>query len=73
MGTQSNILAWEIWWTEDPGPATVHGVPKQSHDLAAKEQQYSLSQEIKSHKLSQRYQFALALFSLKHFFNEFEL
>ena len=59
----------------DRGPwlATVHGVPKKSHDLAAKQQQYSLSQEIKSHKLSQLYQFALALFSHKHFFHEFEL
>ena len=26
--THSNILAWEIPWTEEPGGATVHGVAK---------------------------------------------
>ena len=28
MATHSNILAWEIPWTEEPGGATVHGVAK---------------------------------------------
>ena len=29
MGTRSNILAWRIPWTEEPGAgATVHGVAK---------------------------------------------
>ena len=28
MTTHSNILAWEILWTEEPGRATVHGVAK---------------------------------------------
>ena len=29
MATHSNILAWRIPWTEEPGgPHTVHGVPK---------------------------------------------
>ena len=28
MATHSSILAWEIPWTEEPGWATVHGVPK---------------------------------------------
>ena len=26
MATHSNILAWEIPWTEEPGGLTVHGV-----------------------------------------------
>ena len=26
MATHSNILAWKIPWTEEPGGATVHGV-----------------------------------------------
>ena len=26
----SSILAWKIPWTEEPGRATVHGVPKSS-------------------------------------------
>ena len=31
MVTQSNILAWKIPWTEDPGGLpTVHGVAKES-------------------------------------------
>ena len=29
MATHSNILAWRILWTEEPGRLhTVHGVPK---------------------------------------------
>ena len=28
MATHSNILAWEIPWTEQPGGLTVHGVAK---------------------------------------------
>ena len=30
MATHSNILAWEIPWTEKPGGATVHGITKES-------------------------------------------
>ena len=29
MATHSNILAWEITWTEEPGGAIVHGVTKE--------------------------------------------
>ena len=32
MATHSNILAWEIPWTE----ATVHGVTRVRHDLTTK-------------------------------------
>ena len=28
MATHSDILAWEISWTEEPGGATVFGVAK---------------------------------------------
>ena len=28
VATHSSILAWRIPWTEEPGRATVHGVPK---------------------------------------------
>ena len=30
MATHSNILAWRIPWTEEPGGATVHGVAEES-------------------------------------------
>ena len=33
MKTHSNIPAWEIPWTEEPGKAAVHGVAKES-DMA---------------------------------------
>ena len=36
MATHSGILTWEIPWTEEPGGATVHGVPKES-DLVTKQ------------------------------------
>ena len=28
MATHSSILAWRMPWTEEPGQATIHGVPK---------------------------------------------
>ena len=28
IAIHSSILAWKIPWTEEPGTATVHGVPK---------------------------------------------
>ena len=34
MATCSNILAWEIPWTEEPGQATVHGVAKSQTQLS---------------------------------------
>ena len=34
--THSNILAWEIPWTEEPGGATVHGVARVGHNLETK-------------------------------------
>ena len=38
MGTHSNILAWEIPWTEEPGRhSTVHGLQGVRHDLATEQ------------------------------------
>ena len=36
MATHSNILAWRIPWTEEPGRLQFHGVARVGHDLAAK-------------------------------------
>ena len=33
MATHSSIPAWEIPWTEEPGKATDHGVPKSRTQL----------------------------------------
>ena len=34
MATHSNILAWRIPWTEEPGRATLHGSQRVGHDSA---------------------------------------
>ena len=34
MATYSSIFAWESPWTEEPGRATVHGVPKNLTQLS---------------------------------------
>ena len=39
MATHSNILAWEILWTEEPGRRQSMGSQKVGHDLATKQQQ----------------------------------
>ena len=40
MATHSNMLAWEISWTEKPGGLhTVHGSQRVGHDLVTKQQQ----------------------------------
>ena len=36
MATQSNILAWEIPWTEEPGWLQSTGSQRVGHDLATK-------------------------------------
>ena len=33
--THSGIVAWRIPWTEEPGQATVHGVPKSQTRLSS--------------------------------------
>ena len=39
MATHSNILAWEIPWTEEPGGLPSTGWQRVRHDLATKQQQ----------------------------------
>ena len=34
IATHSNILAWRIPWTEDPGEATDHGATKSQTQLS---------------------------------------
>ena len=42
MVAHSNILAWEIPWTEDPGGLQSMGSPRVGHDGVTKEQQWYL-------------------------------
>ena len=42
MATHSNILAWEIPWTEGVWRAAFHGVTRVGHDLATKQQQHTI-------------------------------
>ena len=39
MVTHSNILAWEIPWTEEPGRLQSMGLQRVGHDLVTKQQQ----------------------------------
>ena len=39
MATYSNILAWEIPWTEEPGELQSMGSQRVGHDLVTKQQQ----------------------------------
>ena len=34
METHSNVLAWEISWTEEPGGLQIHGVSKSRAQLS---------------------------------------
>ena len=34
MAIHSSTIAWKIPWTEEPGKATVHGVPKSQTRLS---------------------------------------
>ena len=36
MATHSNILAWEISWTEQPGVLQSKGLPRVGYDLKTK-------------------------------------
>ena len=38
MATHSNILAWEILWTEEPGGLQSMGLQRIGHDLATEQQ-----------------------------------
>ena len=37
MATHSNILAWEIPWTEEPGGPQIMGSQRVGHDLTIKQ------------------------------------
>ena len=50
--THSNILAWEIPWTEEPGWIQFIGSQRVRHDLATKEQQTELRQGFVDRSLS---------------------
>ena len=39
MAIHSNILAWEIPWTEEPGRLRSMGLQRVGHNLATKQQQ----------------------------------
>ena len=39
MATHSNILVWEIPWTEGPGGLQSMGLQRVGHNLATKQQQ----------------------------------
>ena len=45
MATHSNILAWRIPWTEEPGGLQSVGLPRIGHDLATKQQQQQQQQK----------------------------
>ena len=42
MATRSNILAWEIPWTEEPGGLQSMGSQRVRHDLATEQQQNNI-------------------------------
>ena len=43
METHSNMLAWEISWTDEPGGYSPWGHKRVGHDLATKQQQHRSS------------------------------
>ena len=44
MATHSNILPWEIQWTEEPIRLQSMGLQRVRHDLVTKQQQQHLSE-----------------------------
>ena len=40
MAIHSNILAWEVTWTEEPGRLQSMGLKRIGHNLAIKQQQF---------------------------------
>ena len=75
MATHSNILAWRIPWTEEPGWAIVHRVPKSRTQVRTKQQHYSLQthfQAIFLHSLNYaRARPCYSSFSLLSLFSKF--
>ena len=52
MATHSNILTWEIPWTEEPGGLQSMGLQRVRHDLATKQQHFDRFELIPKRKLS---------------------
>ena len=53
MATHSNILAWKMPWTEEPGGLhTVHGVTKSQHNWSNLTRIQLVAQNVKSEILS---------------------
>ena len=42
MATHSSVVAWRTPWTEEPGGLPSMGLQRVGHDLATKQQHYSL-------------------------------
>ena len=45
MATHSNVLAWEIPWTEEPGGLQSMGLQRVGEDLVTKQQQHNSSNQ----------------------------
>ena len=54
MGAHSSILAWIIPWTEEPGRLQSMGSQRVRHDLATKQQQWTVVEYLYSIKLLYR-------------------
>ena len=54
MATHSNILVWEILWTEEPGVLQSMGSQRVGHDLESKQQQQSVFLIISEGKLNSK-------------------
>ena len=50
MATYSNILAWELPWSENPGRLQSMGTQRVGHDLVTKQQQKEGRDDGKQHK-----------------------
>ena len=46
MATQSNILAWRIQWTKEPGGLESMGSHRVKHDLVTKQQSKTIVMRI---------------------------
>ena len=54
MATHSNILVWEILWTEEPGVLQSMGSQRVGHDLEYKQQQQSVFLIIREGKFNSK-------------------
>ena len=59
MATHSNILAWRIPWTEEPGGLQSMGSQRVGHDLATEQQQQSVDDQYKFYICEDVYKISL--------------